>query len=113
MWTKEAIRAKIQTSDKMVERSLLKLYARQTADEQASQGTHHENGQGFNGTDAFILSSFAEWIIKGQAKNIPEGKRLSAKQREIARKKLLKYAGQLLEEAESAGSDKQVQMSLQ
>ena len=98
-WTKETIREKIASNDVMVERSLLKLYARQTADEKASQTTSHENGMGFNGTDAFILSSFAEWVTKGAAKGIPEGKRLSEKQKEIARKKLPKYAGQLLEEA--------------
>jgi hypothetical protein len=98
VWTKETIRETLATSTIMVERSLLKLYARQTSDEQAAKTTSHSNGQGFNGTDANILTSFAQWIEKGAQKNIPEGKRLSEKQLIIARKKLAKYAGQLLEE---------------
>ena len=96
MWTKERMIEKLETSSVMVERSLLVIYANQTADEQASQTTSKENGIGFTGADAFILSSFAEWMEKGKAKGIPEGKRLSPKQLEIARKKLKKYTRQLL-----------------
>lgn len=104
-WTKDTIRAAIldttERGNKMIERSLIKLYQNQTTDEQLSLMTKHENGIGFNGTDAVILSSFAQWVEKGAAKNIPEGKRLSHKQREIARKKLPKYAGQLLKAVEA------------
>ena len=96
IWTKETILAKLETSTKMVERSLLVIYGNQTADERASQSTSKDNGIGFTGADAFILSSFAEWVLKGEAKGIPEGKRLSPKQLEIARKKLRKYTRQLL-----------------
>lgn len=99
VWTKETIREKIATDSRMVERSLLVLYRNQTADEQLSLTTSHENGVGFNGTDAFILSSFAEFI--GKRKNVPEGKRLTEKQLVIARKKLPKYAGQLLQAVHS------------
>ena len=100
IWTKETILAKLETSAVMVERSLLVIYANQTADEKASQSTSKDNGIGFTGADAFILSSFAEWVLKGDAKGIPEGKRLSPKQLEIARKKLRKYTRQLLAEAD-------------
>lgn len=95
-WTKDTIIAKLETSDVMLERSLLVIYANQTADEQASQSTSKDNGIGFTGADAFILSSFAEWVLKGKDKGIPEGKRMSVKQKEIARKKLRKYSRQLL-----------------
>ena len=101
IWTKESIIAKLETSTVMVERSLLVVYANQTADEQESQTTSNNNGTGFTGVDAFILSSFAEWVEKGKAKGIPEGKRLSPKQLEIARKKLRKYSRQLLEAADA------------
>lgn len=98
MWTRESVIAKLQTSDILVERSLLKLYARQTTDEQASLTTKHTNGMGFNGVDSFILTSFSQWILKLQDSGRPEGKRLSDKQRAIARKKLVKYVGQLMED---------------
>ena len=64
------------------------LYGFQTQSEQESQATAERNGAGFNGTDAFILSSFAEQVAKGRT--------LSAKQLAIAFKKLPKYAGQVV-----------------
>jgi hypothetical protein len=99
MWTKDAILSKLESDNMMVERSLLVMYQRQTADEQQTQGTSHENGVGFNGTDAPFLSKMAEWVKGGAKRNIPEGKRLSEKQRVIVRKKLKKYSRQLIEAA--------------
>lgn len=64
------------------------LYGFQTSSEQEAQATAERNGAGFNGTDAFILSSFAEQIAKGRT--------LSPKQLAIAFKKLPKYAGQVV-----------------
>jgi hypothetical protein len=96
IWTVEMIKAKLATNDVMVERSLLVIYANQTADEKSAQTTNHTNGKGFNGTDAGILSSFAEWAIKMEKSGKVEGTRLSPKQREIARRKLMKYTKQLL-----------------
>lgn len=104
VWTKEAIRAKLETSDVLVERATLAIYARQTADEQSAQTTAHSNGMGFNGTDAFIMSSFAEQILANKYGKA-EGLRLSKKQMEIARKKILKYSGQLLEVAEQKATE--------
>ena len=92
-WTKELIQEKLQTSTVMVERSLLLLYSAQTPDEQRASTTRENNGIGFNGVDAYILCEFAKWVKRS---NRPEGERLSPKQLEIARKKLRKYATQLL-----------------
>jgi hypothetical protein len=69
-------------------KAIVKLYECQTADEQNSQITKEDNGVGFNGTDANILSSFAEQILKGRT--------LSAKQLAIAFKKLPKYSRQVI-----------------
>jgi hypothetical protein len=69
-------------------RAITLLYGFQTATEQEAQATAERNGAGFNGTDAFILSSFAEQIAKGRT--------LSPKQLAIAYKKLPKYAGQVV-----------------
>lgn len=87
VWTVEEIKTLVLNNDKMVARSVVVLYDRQTASEQAAQETHERNGVGFNGVDASILSSFAEFYkSRGY---------LSVKQTAIARKKLPKYAKQL------------------
>ncbi len=87
VWTKEEIRNLLETNNIMVEKSVVKIYELQTADEQVLKETNHCNGVGFNGTDSRILSSLAEWVMSG--------KHLSQKQMAIARKKIMKYAGQL------------------
>ncbi len=87
VWTVEEIKTLVLTNDKMVAHSVVVLYDRQTASEQAAQETHERNGVGFNGVDAAILSSFAEFY---KARGY-----LSPKQTTIARKKLPKYARQL------------------
>ena len=110
----EAKKAMIQDaltkSDKFVERAILALYERQTAEEQAYAMTEEDNGMGFNGQDAELLSSYAEWIKKSWKE---EGKRLSDKQRAIARKKLPKYWAQLAEHAEQVGKAKAAAATVQ
>jgi len=86
-WTKETILDKLDNSEEMVRRSLLRLYAEQTADEQAVGATTEHNGFGFNGVDAEFMSSVAKFLTdKGY---------LSPKQVAWTRKKIRKYAGQL------------------
>ena len=86
-WTKETILDKLDNSEEMVKRSLLRLYAEQTADEQAMGATTEHNGFGFNGVDAEFMSSVAKFLTeKGY---------LSPKQVAWTRKKIRKYAGQL------------------
>lgn len=93
-WTAEEIKNLVQTNDKVLYGALKKLYACQTADEQASGETNHNNGAGFNGVDAPILSSFAEFLNKTGF--------LTPKQKVIARKKLIKYNNQLTKLANMA-----------
>lgn len=87
VWTEEEIKTLIQNNDKALYKALLKLYSLQTDDEKVMQCAHHFNGAGFNGVDAPILSSFAEFLKKTGF--------LTPKQRFIARKKLIKYNKQL------------------
>lgn len=87
-YTKEEIQTLVSTKPAWAEHALLALLERQTEDEQRSQATKHQNGAGFNGTDAAILTSFAQQVQRGR--------KLSEKQLAIAYKKLPKYAGQLL-----------------
>jgi hypothetical protein len=92
-WTKEAIANLIATDNRALERAILAIHARQTADEKQHELTTHLNGKGFRPQDAKFLSSLAGWI-NVSAK--PQGERLSVKQQEWARKRMTKYASQLL-----------------
>ena len=90
-WTKEEIQSLLETNDEMVRVGLLAVYALQTQDEKNSEHTKHNNGVGFNGRESEILSSFANQLKdKGY---------LSPKQIDLARKKLMKYAGQMIKVA--------------
>lgn len=93
-FTKQVIQTKIKTDVNWTIRTLEVIYEHQTRDEQESKATNHENGIGFNGTDAFILSSFAEQVKKKRSQGYTSGF-LSDKQLEICRKKLPKYWGQV------------------
>ena len=95
-WTKEAAKDLLETDDRMVLRGMVAIYKKQTDDEQMAHQTIEDNGVGFNGFDAEILTSFAEQVI--------EGRRLSAKQFDIARRRIMKYAGQLADIANKGGA---------
>ena len=84
---KREIQALIDRNDKAVLRGIVAIYAYQTAAEQASAMTCEENGVGFSGCDAELLSSFAEQIkARGS---------LSQKQMVYGRKKIRRYWRQL------------------
>lgn len=87
IWTKEDIKIKLQTSDAWLLRGLMAIYDYQTSQERSTMTTQEDNGVGFNGVDAFILSKFAEDYKKYNS--------LSVKQTALARRKMVKYAGQL------------------
>ena len=82
------VKTQLATNSAWATKAIVKLYERQTADEQCSGITKEDNGVGFNGTDANILSSFAEQIGRGRT--------LSPKQLAIAFKKLPKYSRQVI-----------------
>lgn len=87
-WTKDNLKELLVVNDKAVIKGMLTIYDYQTSHEQASENTVEANGVGFSGVDGFIMSKFSEWYkLKGY---------LSPKQLAMARKKMLKYTGQLL-----------------
>ena len=94
IWTEDEIKILIQENDKVLYGALNKLYNEQTADEQADKSTKVHNGVGFNGVDAPILSSMAEFLKKTGF--------LTPKQKTLARKKLIKYNKQLTRLANQA-----------
>ena len=99
-WTKEEIRNLLTNSDKAVIRGLLRLYKFQTETEQESEETKYNNNLGFNGSDAKFLTSCVHFYEKY--------KYLSPKQILSARKKLLKYSGQLAKFANGEISESDV-----
>jgi len=88
-YTIQDVREKLGTDINWMRRALVVITEKnQTSDEQASENTIHANGIGWNGVDATILTSFAKQVKKGW--------KLSDKQVAIAKKKLPKYAKQVL-----------------
>jgi phage protein D len=80
--------AKMEESDLWLIRGLTAIYNQQTADEQMTKDTKHDNGRGFTGSDAAFLSSLAQ---QHHGKGY-----LSPKQMKFARRSMRKYAGQLV-----------------
>lgn len=90
--TKESLRDKITTDDKWATRALLALYARQTADEQQGAHTNTHNAMGFNKFDAEFMTSLVAFYKQTGF--------LTPGQLAALKKKLGKYAGQLLKVAQ-------------
>lgn len=91
VWTENEIVNLLRTNNRAVEKAIVAIYNRQTADEKASHDTKHSNSVGFSGADARFGTYLAKWILKG---NHLTGKFL-ADGRELA----VKYRKQLLDEA--------------
>tara|TARA_R110000868_G_scaffold351214_1_gene612507 strand:+ start:922 stop:1335 length:414 start_codon:yes stop_codon:yes gene_type:complete len=82
------VRYMLSTNPVWALRGLVKIYERQTADEQASGTTNNLNSVGFSGVDSQILSSFA---VQYQKWN-----KLSDKQMAIVFKKMQRYSKQII-----------------
>jgi len=94
-WTREAIETLIRTNDRAVERAMVAIWERQTADEQATEATRHHNGIGFSGWTARSGSYYAKWV--------GSGRHLSGKHLDKARRIALHHAAQLTRIANGAG----------
>ena len=79
----------LRKNDNAVVRGVIRIYNRQTFDEQVEQESNVENGIGFNKNDAPFMSTVAIAFITG--------KKVDAKTFEIARNKMLHYWKQLME----------------
>ena len=86
-WTKDEIKRLLETNNVAVLRGMLRIYDLQTNDEKAVDETKYNNGIGFNGVDGYIMSKFSTFYN--------ERKYLTEKQFNMAKKKIMKYAGQL------------------
>lgn len=88
VYNKEIIKSRMLSDDAWLYRGILAIYTFQTEAEKFDNQTIEDNGIGFNGADANILSNFAVQL------NLK--KFLTDKQKMLARKKMVKYSGQLL-----------------
>lgn len=91
----DAIKKQIISNDAQSIKAMMKIYAYQTADEKFTGMTYDSNGVGFNGNDSNILTSFCEQYKKSRY--------LSPKQLSIVKKKIGKYAGQIVNHAIEKG----------
>lgn len=87
-WDKESLRDLLDRNNKAVERAIVLLYSFQTDEEKYLGVTKTVNGKGFNKFDTEILTKFA-MQLKG-------GVNLTQKQMYVARPKIKKYVGQIL-----------------
>jgi hypothetical protein len=96
MITKSEIRGKINIDQRWLERAVLAIDARQTADETAGQVTIYDNDRGWNAADAKFGGRLAKFIRTCRR---PEGQRLSIHNGrnyiQEARNLMQKYCGQL------------------
>lgn len=90
-----AIREQITSNDSAAVRALLRIFQYQTSDEQAFGVTSHNNGVGFTGSDAEILTSFVNQYNQRRF--------LSDNQLRFLKRAIGKYAGQLLTQAIGRG----------
>ena len=89
IWTADRIVNLLNSNNIAVERAILAIYNRQTADEKIARNTRYHNTVGFSAADAKTGTYLAKWLLSG--KHL-DGKFL-AKGRNIA----IKYRRQLLE----------------
>lgn len=65
-WTPATIDALLASNPRAVERAIVALFARQTADERSTDTTRHSNSRGFNAADARKLSFIAKFLGEGK-----------------------------------------------
>lgn len=83
------LREQLSVRDNQAVKGLMTVFANQTESEQESGDTHYNNGVGFTPSDAPLLTSFAM--------QYKSRKFLSDKQMVVLKKKMPKYARQLIE----------------
>jgi hypothetical protein len=94
-YDRETIIANIQGDDRWLERAVLAIWRFQTYGEKRDEITRLKNNVGFNSVDGKILTSLGN--------QLSAGRRLSDKQKLLARGRMRKYCGQLLNIIEANG----------
>lgn len=87
IWNRSEIENLLISNDTAVERGIVAIFQRQTADEKSTESTNHHNNVGFSGWTAKKGSYYAKWILSGR--------RLTGHHLEKARKITLHHAIQI------------------
>jgi hypothetical protein len=87
VWTRAEIENLLRNNNMAVEKGIVAIFERQTADEQESESTNHHNNIGFCGWAARNGTYYAKWV--------KSGRRLTGSHLEKARNIALHHAGQL------------------
>jgi len=104
--TKDFIAEKMATDDRWLERGILAIWKFQTKQEKSVEATLLYNGVGFNGVDGKFMTSLGTQIAEKISRGYCSGECLSVKQKYHARKRMKKYAGQLLRIANEGGNNR-------
>jgi hypothetical protein len=102
---KEFVRRKLSTSREWANAALVKIFEYQTSEEKQYESTTIENGVGFTGADAPILSSLA--------KQFQERNSLSPKQQDIVLRKMKKYWQQIIKVSDKKKLDAMIMRNQQ
>ncbi len=97
--------ALLHSNPKAVERAMVVLWDRQTADEKAAETTRHHNQRGFSGSTDKRGSYFAKWVLSGR--------HLTGIHLVRARTIAIKHRRQLVEEATNKASKKASQVHVE
>lgn len=95
-WTKDKIINLLECNDVAVGRALLRLYERQTFDEQQVQDTKHRNNKGFRPCHAYMGTVMAEFF-KNKGYLTPKQAAYWRVRDKKGNMRIGIYAGQLLE----------------
>lgn len=85
---RDFLKNKLSTNELWAKRALIKIFEKQTADEQEAEYTKHANSVGFSGVDGEFFTSLAKQLIR---KNY-----LTTKQMAYVFKRIPKYWKQIL-----------------
>ena len=101
---RDFVKKQLATNKAWATKALLKIFEKQTNDEQKYEYTHECNKVGFTGVDGKILSSFA--------KQLETRGFLSPKQMNIVYKKMPKYWMQIIKISDQKKLELQIRLSL-
>ena len=99
MWTEEQIVGVIKSKEWALERAIVAIQARQTADEQEAEVTRHSNAVGWSASDARKGGYMARWISGGS-----KPRKLNGEWRAKGLALAVKYRRQLTEIANAGGA---------
>lgn len=84
---KSVLKRLLGTNENWAKKALMRIYDAQTCDEKRHGETVHDNGVGFTGTDAKLLTRIAKWY--------EENDFIGAGYMKVLYSKMPKYAGQI------------------